>query len=68
MRAPIEQVCDGVATARNPDGWFTSGAMVDAKPSGEIRFRWHEWGADKVTTADGGTILEADRPHRFAFP
>lgn len=67
VRAAPEQVYDGIATSAGLDGWFTTGATVEARPGGAIRFRWKEWGPDKVTTEDGGTILEADRPRRFVF-
>lgn len=67
VRASPERVYDGIATADGLDGWFTKGASVDARPGGEIVFRWQEFGADKVTGTDGGPVLEAERPHRFAF-
>ena len=67
VRAPRERVYDGIATAEGIDGWFTTGATVDARPGGEIRFRWKEWGPDRVTCEDGGPIIEARRPERFVF-
>lgn len=67
VRADATRVYDGIATAAGLDGWFTTGATVDAKAGGEIRFRWQEWGPDKVTTEDGGTILEAEPHTRFVF-
>ena len=67
VRATAERVYDGIATAAGLDGWFTTGATVDAWPGGTIRFRWQDWGPDKVTTEDGGSILEVDRPRRFIF-
>lgn len=67
VRASPERVYDAIATAQGLDGWFTAGATVDARPGGEIRFRWLEWGPDKITGEDGGTILEAKRPERFVF-
>ncbi len=67
VRAAPERVYDGIATAKGLDGWFTTGASVDPRPGGEIRFRWREWGPDRVTTEDGGPMLEATRPRRFVF-
>lgn len=67
VRAPAEQVYDGIATAEGLDGWFTEGATVDARPGGEIVFRWHEFGPDKVTAVDRGPVLEAEGPRRFVF-
>ncbi len=67
VRAPRERVYDAFTTAKGLDGWFTTGASVDARPGGEIRWRWHEWGPDRVTAEDGGPVLEAQRPERFVF-
>jgi uncharacterized protein YndB with AHSA1/START domain len=67
VRAAPERVYDGIATAAGLDGWFTTGATVDARPGGEIRLRWKNWGPDRVTLEDGGPVLEARRPERFVF-
>lgn len=67
VRANPEQVYDGIAQAEKLDGWFTTGATVEARPGGVIRFRWQDWGPDKVTTEDGGIVLVAERPQRFVF-
>ena len=67
VRANPERVYDAFATARGLDGWFTSGATVDACPGGEIRFRWANWGPDRISGIDGGPVLEARRPERFVF-
>jgi uncharacterized protein YndB with AHSA1/START domain len=32
VRAPADEVYDGIATAQGLDGWFTKGASVDARP------------------------------------
>jgi uncharacterized protein YndB with AHSA1/START domain len=67
VRAVPEIVYDAIATAEGLDGWFTTGATVDARPGGQIIFRWKDWGPDRVTAEDGGPILEAIRPKRFVF-
>jgi len=67
VRAAPEQVYDAFTTAEGLDGWFTQGASVDPQPGGEIRFRWVDWGPDRVTDEDGGLVLEARRPERFVF-
>jgi uncharacterized protein YndB with AHSA1/START domain len=67
VRAPRDRVYDGIATADGLDGWFTEGAEVDPRPGGHIRFRWRDWGAERLTLEDGGPILEARRPERFVF-
>jgi uncharacterized protein YndB with AHSA1/START domain len=56
-----------MATAEGLDAWFTSGAVVDARPGGRIVFRWHEWGPDRVSGEDGGVVVAAERPGRFVF-
>lgn len=67
IRAAPERVYDAVATAEGLDGWFTCGATVDARPGGKIRFRWKDFGVDRITGEDGGPVLEARRPNRFVF-
>jgi uncharacterized protein YndB with AHSA1/START domain len=67
MRAPAEVAYDAIATAQGLDAWFTTGAQVDARPQGSIRFRWVEFGPDRVSAEDGGPVLEATRPVRFVF-
>lgn len=67
VQASRDRVYDGIATAEGLDGWFTTGASVDAREGGEIRFRWKDWGVDRITDEDGGPVLEARRPERFVF-
>lgn len=67
IRAKRERVYDALTTAEGLDGWFTSGASVDAEPQGEILFRWRNWGPDHISTEDSGVVLEAERPERFVF-
>lgn len=67
VRAGREKVFDCLTTAEGLNGWFTTGAVVEPCPGGEIRFRWTDWGPDHFTGEDGGAILEFIRPERFAF-
>lgn len=67
VRAPPEKIWQALTTAEGLDGWFTTGAEVDPGPGGSIRFRWRDWGPEKITTEDGGPVLEADPPRRFVF-
>ncbi len=67
IRAEPERVYDALTTAEGLDGWFTSGASVDPWPDGEIRFRWRDWGPDRIADEDGGLVLEARSPERFVF-
>jgi uncharacterized protein YndB with AHSA1/START domain len=67
IQATPERVYDAFTTADGLDGWFTEGASIDARPGGILRFRWRDWGPDKVTAQDDCPILEAIRPRRFVF-
>ena len=67
IRAPRERVYDAFTTAEGLDAWFTDGTTIDALPGGYLRFRWRDWGPDGISGKDGGPVLEATRPARFAF-
>lgn len=67
IRAATGRVYEALTTGAELDRWFTDGATVDARPGGEICWRWKEWGPNKVTTEDCGPILEADPGRRFVF-
>jgi uncharacterized protein YndB with AHSA1/START domain len=67
VRAAPEKVYDALTKAEHLDSWFTTGAVVDARPGGKIEWRWVDWGPDKVTTEDGGPVLEAERGKRLVF-
>ncbi|MHA1908019.1 MAG: SRPBCC family protein [Candidatus Thorarchaeota archaeon] len=67
VRANPEKVYDAITTAEALDGWFTTGAEVEPRSGGHIKFRWRDWGADKVSSDDGGPVIEAERPKRFVF-
>ena len=67
VRVKPEPVYDALATAEGLDAWFTTGASVDARPGGEIHFRWKDWGLERYTGENGGPVLEARRPERLVF-
>jgi uncharacterized protein YndB with AHSA1/START domain len=67
VRAPPRAVYDLFATAAGLDSWFTTGAEVDAWSGGRIRYRWRDWGPERVTTEALGVVREADPPRRFVF-
>ena len=67
VRAPRERVYDALTRAEELDAWFTTGAEVDARPGGEMVWRWVGWGPDAYTGEDRGPVLEARRPERFVF-
>lgn len=67
VRAAPEQVYDAFTTAAGLDRWFTTGAESDPRPGGEMTWRWHEWGPDKLSGAFTVPVIEAVRPSRFVF-
>ncbi len=67
VRAKPPRVYDAIATAKGLDGWFTTGASVDARTSGKIHFRWKDYGLNHYTGENSGPVLEAKRPERFVF-
>lgn len=67
VHADAESVYDALTTADGLNGWFTAGSTVEARPGGEIRLRWKDWGPNRITAEDGGPVLDARRPERFVF-
>ena len=67
IRAPREKVYDAFATSDGLNAWFTEGGSVDARPGGEMVFRFVDWGADKINATFKGRVLEAKRPERFVY-
>jgi uncharacterized protein YndB with AHSA1/START domain len=64
---PPERVYQAITTAPGLDGWFTTGAAVDPRPGGSIRFRWKDWGPTGYHGENGGPVVEAVPPSRFVF-
>ena len=67
VRVAPERVYDALATGAGLDEWFTAGATVQAWPGGVMHFRWQDWGLDRYSGENRGTVLEALRPARFVF-
>ncbi len=67
VRAGPDRVYDALTTAKGLDAWFTKGATVEAVAGGSIWFRWENWGSHAYSGENGGLVLEARRPNRFAF-
>ncbi len=65
--APIERVYETLTTADGWDSSFTDGTTLDSTPGGRIRFRWVNFGADRVTVEDGGPVLEIEKNRKFVF-
>ena len=67
IQAEAEHIYSLLTTGAGWDAWFTAGARVDARPGGDITFRWRNWGPDAVNADDGGTVMEAQSPRRLVF-
>jgi len=67
IKAPREKVYDAFATADGLDAWFTEGSVIDARPGGAMKFKFVDWGADKINIEFAGRVLEARRPERFVY-
>ena len=65
--APVERVYETLTTAAGWDAWFTNGTTLEAAPGGQIRLRWVNFGAERMTTDDGGPVLEVQQNRKFAF-
>jgi uncharacterized protein YndB with AHSA1/START domain len=49
------------------DAWFTQGSELDARPGGRIRFRWQDWGPDRIDAEDSGTVRTVEPRRCFSF-
>lgn len=67
VRASPEKVYDALTIGEEMDKWFTTGAKINPVVGGQCHFAWEDWGPDKMVARDEGEVLEADRPHKFAF-
>lgn len=56
-----------LTSAEGWDAWFTNGTTIDARPGGQIRFQWVDFGPDRITTEDGGQVLDAVPAKRLTF-
>jgi uncharacterized protein YndB with AHSA1/START domain len=65
--APVELVYRTLTTSEGWDAWFTSGSEVDASPNGDVILKWVDFGPSRITTEDGGPVLEAEQNRRFVF-
>lgn len=64
--APADDVFAAMGTENGLDGWWTRGARIDLEKR-QLRFRWREWGAEKVTGEDLARILRYEPPHALSF-
>jgi uncharacterized protein YndB with AHSA1/START domain len=67
IRAPREKVYDAFATTDGLNAWFTEGGSVDARAGGAMKFKFVDWGPDKINVEFAGRVVEARRPERFVY-
>ncbi|MGH9838292.1 MAG: SRPBCC family protein [Blastocatellia bacterium] len=67
IRVQPERAFDAISTGAGLNEWFTTGATVDLRPGGEIRFRWKDWGLERYTGETPGKVVEVRRPERYVF-
>lgn len=69
IKVSLEEVYKTVSTSQGWNAWFTDDTSLEIKPdgTGEIRFRWTNFGSGNVSIEDGGKILEAIPNKRFVF-
>jgi len=65
--ASPKKVYDTITTAKGWDAFFTTGLEVEPHPGGKIVFRWRGHGPNFYHAEAEGVVVEAERPHRFAF-
>ncbi|NLG69074.1 MAG: SRPBCC domain-containing protein [Firmicutes bacterium] len=65
--ASPERVYDALATPEGLNGWFTSEAVLEARPGGRLHLGWRDWGVDRTTVEDDGHVVEASRPDRLVW-
>ncbi|MQR94378.1 SRPBCC family protein [Fictibacillus phosphorivorans] len=69
IKVTVEDVYHTISTAQGWNAWFTDETSLEIYPdrTGEIRMRWINFGSEKVTIEDGGSILEAIPNQKFVF-
>ena len=67
IAVPPSRVFETLTTAKGWDAWFTKGTTLDLEVGGQIKLRWEDWGAEKITGEDGGPILGFEKGKMFSF-
>lgn len=67
IEASPQKVYETLTTGQGWDAWFTHGAVVESQPGGEIKLRWENFGAERVTMEDGGPVLEVEPNRKLIF-
>jgi len=56
-----------LTTSEGWNAWFTTDGSFDFQPAGRIVFQWKNWGADRASMGDYGTVLAMDPNRRLSF-
>lgn len=67
VQAPLAACFELFGSAQGWDRWFTQGMQMQARVGGTMRFRWVEFGADRVTAEEDGLIEHVDPPKLLVF-
>jgi uncharacterized protein YndB with AHSA1/START domain len=67
IAASPKRVYETLTSASEWDAWFTQGSSVDARPGGEIVFRWVNFKVDRYTAEAVCPVLEAKPNERLVF-
>jgi uncharacterized protein YndB with AHSA1/START domain len=69
IKVPKEEVYKTITSADGWNAWFTDKTSLhtNSNGTGEIRFRWTDFGSENATIEDGGTIIESVQNEKFVF-
>jgi uncharacterized protein YndB with AHSA1/START domain len=67
IAASPDEVYDTITSAEKWNIFFTSGMELEPHNGGKCIFRWKDWGPDFYSVSVPGKVVEAKKPHRFAF-
>jgi uncharacterized protein YndB with AHSA1/START domain len=67
IAAPVSDIFNRLTSSEGWCGWFASSCRIDRSVGGKVRFEWVNFGADRYTATDEGSILEYHENRRFSF-
>lgn len=69
IKVPKEEVYKTITSTDGWNAWFTDNTSLhfNSDGTGDIRFRWVNFGREKVTIEDGGNIIESVQNEKFVF-
>jgi uncharacterized protein YndB with AHSA1/START domain len=60
-------VFETLTTPAGWDGWLTDGTSLDARPGGEIHFRWSSAGPEISASQTNAVVVDLVAPRRFSY-